>query len=439
MTRGRILLISYYFAPQNVMGAVRPTKLAKYLTRLGWEVTVLCGAGMPGPADPTLARDMAGLHDVRVMREWNPLRDYKARQAGGGASGGGGEARPARQGFKHRAADAVYQYLRWLADRSFGRQARRELTRLRGPFDAVISSYGPYSVHEVAARAKRMGLAARWIADFRDEADVPFAWQRVRLGRYLRGIRREADVLSAVSQGFLEMMGFEDVGRVLSNGFDPEELVAPEPREEPRRLRVAYVGQMIDGRRNLPDRDLTPAFSAFAALIREGALRREELELVYAGGQAHLFLACAKAAGLEDRVLNLGRVPRERSIAIQRSADVLLMASFHTSRQRGILTGKLFEYLMINRPILCCVAGDLTGSGVRQVLLETGAGLCHEQAGGAADDAALLAWLSDLASRWRAGRPLTEGRDAGAVERYAYPALAQTLSDWLDEPCVTKL
>ena len=44
-----ILLISYYFAPQNAIGAVRPTKLAKYLTRMGYEVTVLC-ANLAGEA-----------------------------------------------------------------------------------------------------------------------------------------------------------------------------------------------------------------------------------------------------------------------------------------------------------------------------------------------------------------------------------------------------
>ena len=53
----RILIISYFFAPQNAMGAVRPTKLAKYLSRMGHEVTVLCGPGMNDRRDPTLARD----------------------------------------------------------------------------------------------------------------------------------------------------------------------------------------------------------------------------------------------------------------------------------------------------------------------------------------------------------------------------------------------
>ena len=77
----RILIISYYFAPQNAIGAVRPTKLAKYLTRMGHEVTVLCGPGMNDRRDPTLERDLGELADVRVIHEWNPLRTYKARKA----------------------------------------------------------------------------------------------------------------------------------------------------------------------------------------------------------------------------------------------------------------------------------------------------------------------------------------------------------------------
>ena len=70
----RILIISYYFAPQNAIGAVRPTKLAKYLSRLGHEVTVICGPGLNERRDPTLERDLRERADVRVVFEWNPLR-----------------------------------------------------------------------------------------------------------------------------------------------------------------------------------------------------------------------------------------------------------------------------------------------------------------------------------------------------------------------------
>ena len=60
----RILVISYYYAPQNTIGAIRPTKLVKYLERMGHQVTVLCGGGLDAKVDPTLQRDLEQMKDV---------------------------------------------------------------------------------------------------------------------------------------------------------------------------------------------------------------------------------------------------------------------------------------------------------------------------------------------------------------------------------------
>ena len=173
----RILIISYFFAPQNAMGAVRPTKLAKYLSRMGYEVTVLCGPGMNDRRDPTLARDLAALREVHVIREWNPLRDRRPRPTTPAAATQPSAASP-RGGALHAARDAAYRWLRWQADRSFRRRAVAALDGLTGTYDVVFSTYAPWSVHEIAREAKRRGLARRWIAEFRDEVGTAFAWQK---------------------------------------------------------------------------------------------------------------------------------------------------------------------------------------------------------------------------------------------------------------------
>ena len=41
MNDKRLLVVSYYYAPRNVIGAVRCTKIAKYIQRLGWNVDVV--------------------------------------------------------------------------------------------------------------------------------------------------------------------------------------------------------------------------------------------------------------------------------------------------------------------------------------------------------------------------------------------------------------
>ena len=436
----RILIVSYYFGPQNAIGAVRPTKLAKYLARMGHEVTVICGIGMTGLKDPTLERDMRELKDVHVVREWNPLRAWKARKREQAAASGASKvvAAPKKEASKeasllHRVADAAYLYLWWLADRSFARRAVRELKRLRGPYDAVFSSYAPFSVHEIARKAKRLGIARKWIADFRDEVNLSFGWQAGRKTRYMRMLRQEADVLTAVSQGFLEMMDFQDVGRVLSNGYDREDLPAAGAPAEHAKLRVVYCGVLSEGRRNLASRDITPMFRALRALIDEGALPLERLTLVYAGSEGALFRSQAACCGLEGCVEDHGLVRRDESIRLQQGADILLMASWHTQAQRGILTGKLFEYMMMDKPIVCCMAGDASDSGVKRVLEETGMGLCCEAARAQEDEAALIRYLDEMTRRWKLGMPLLAAKRQAQVDGYAYPELARTLDGWMGE------
>ena len=297
----------------------------------------------------------------------------------------------------------------------------------------VFSTYAPFSVHEIAREAKRRGLAKRWIADFRDEVNLSFQWQAGRKARYLRMLRREADVLCAVSDGFLEMMGFEDVGRVLSNGYDREDLPpAGGKARTDGALRVVYCGTLLEGRRNVAERDVTPMLRALAALIAQGRLDAKALKLVYAGGEGALFRRYAASCGLEACVEDHGLVSREASIALQRGADILLMASWHMASQRGILTGKLFEYMMMEKPIVCCMSGDLPGSGVKKVLAQTGLGLCVEQAAGPDGEEELRRYLATLVDRWRQEKPLLSSKQADEVEAFAYPALAAVLAGWME-------
>lgn len=259
-----------------------------------------------------------------------------------------------------------------------------------------------------------------------------FSWQEGRKKRFLRMIRREADVISAVSEGFLELMDFADCGRVLSNGFDREDLPAAQP-ENHEGLRVVYCGQLRDSRRFMGNRDIAPMFRALRKLVDEGLIQKEELHLIYAGREGELMRQYAASCGLEKCVEDCGQVSREESIRLQRSADILLMASLYMKCQKGILTGKLFEYLMMDKPIVCCMKGDLTGSGVKHVLEKIGMGICCEQAAGQADEEALTAYVRRLILLWREGRSMLEGQNREAVEAYAYPKLAETLASWMNE------
>lgn len=448
----RVLLVSYYFAPQNTIGAIRPTKMAKYLERMGYEVTVICGGGLDEKVDPTLQRDLEGLKDVHLIREWNPLRDraLKKAQAAGAEKAQAGKKEAAASGdaqplntsgvtamikrYLGKALDNVYLYLSWLSDRDFCRLAKREVRRLKQRYDCVLSSYSTISTHEIGWYAKKTGKADKWIADFRDEVNMAFSWQAGRQHRYIQMVRKNADLITAVSYGVLDMMDMEKEGRVLTNGFDREDLpLADQAEQQSGKLRVAYCGYISEGRKNAPHRDLSPMMRTLRALIDEGFLTTEELQLVYAGSQGPLFDQVAAASGLEACVENHGMVSRQASILLQLGADILLMASWHMTGRKGILTGKLFEYMMMNKPVVCCMSGDLTGSDVKDVLETTGIGFCYEQAGGQADQDALYAFVKDVVERKHTGQPLVDTGRMEAINEYSYPELAAKMASWIDE------
>lgn len=434
----RVLMISYYFAPENEIGAVRPTKLAKYLQRQGYEVTVICSDGTRALTDPLLERDLKELRDVHILREWNPVREryVKKQQAKARGAVPAAPAAPVSslgpvKRLLRLAVQKAYVFLIALSDGHFQHLACRELKKLHGQYDAVFSTFSPLSVHMVGRKAKKMGLAKRWIADCRDEISVPLFWMRPWMKWYIRMLEREADIQSGVSYGSLETMGVAGgKGRVLYNGYDNEDLPPALGEKKPNeRFTLAYCGQLGMNRKGMGSRDLTEVFRALRMLIDEGTIGAEELDIIYAGNEGDILRRQAERAGLEERLTDHGLVPRERSLSIQQNADVLMAATWCTPGQKGILTGKLFECMLMQKPVVCTIQGNEPGSDMAKVIRETGMGFCSEAAAGG-DVPGLAAYLRTRIECWRKGE---SGISAGQTERFQYQSLAKQLAQWIEE------
>lgn len=458
-----VLLVSYYFAPQNVIGAVRPTKLAKYLTRMGYEVTVLCGKSVGALRDPLLERDLAELKDVQIVRERSLFRWWKergmqpeapkaltdrpvlpekamaedamraaaARAKAVKAAVTASEAASvpsAAQQKQNRLLNALYLWLFHRGDMAFARACTRKLLKMDQHFDVVFSCYGPLSVHTVARRAKRFRMADRWIADFRDEVSVPFGWQKGWLARYMRRVRKNADVITGVGREMLSLMHLETFGQVLPNGYDLEDAeMNPAARLEDDALTIAYCGQLYAGHS-----DVTPVFEAVRALTDSGECDPEHVRFHYAGQQGAAFTTQAARYGLAASVVDHGMLPRGESLALQRASDALLMATWNTPERRGVITGKLLEYMMADRPVLCCVSGKVPRSEARALIDATGIGIAYEAASAATDAPKLRDYIRGLYQARFSGElsPYAPNRDA--VAAYHYPRIAASLADLID-------
>lgn len=430
----KILLISYFFAPHNNIGAVRPTKLAKYLIRMGHEVTVLCSGGRDGESDPALKRDMANIPNVHVVEEWNPIRDKKrARQKNTAPKAAAAPAMPQRRSLMKKGKDVVYQLIGVASDVSFRHRGWKYIRSLNQHYDVVLSTYGPWSVHHIACKVKRAGMAKHWAADFRDDVTVPFEWMNPWMKHYLRMICRHSDVRIGVSQGIMDKMGLGEDCAVLCNGFDPEDYKSMGGETvKTEKFTLAYCGQLSLGRRDVGNRDVTPIIQALHELVEEKVIAREEIELCYAGNDGAVFEAQAAAGGLADCVRNVGHISREQAMQLQLQANAIMVATWNLAGITGLLSGKLFEALMMNRPVLCSVRGDLPNSAMAQVIGETGAGYCYEEA---VNDGltGMKNYLCTLISMWREGKPAGEDVDRERLAFYSYPQIARRLIGFFDE------
>lgn len=424
----RILIISHCFAPQNKVGAVRATKLTKYLLRMGYEVTVLAGMGISSVTDPLLARDLARMEDVHIVRERSLLRWWKER---GGTSAPGDRPAGKQEGTaKARPLlNALYLFLDGRADAAFTRACIREAKRMGKRYDVVISSYGPPSAHTVANRIKRLGFAHKWIADFRDETSVPFAWQKPGLKRYRRMVVRNADRVTSISEGLLRVMGMEENGRVIYNGYDLEDLAAlAAPPKRTDKLTFIHCGQMYG-----LQRDLSPFFRALSELIREGMIAAGSVALAYAGRDTRGFVKQAADAGLRDCLEGHGFLPRDESLKLQKAAHVLLLPAWNLRHRQGNVPGKLLEYMMLDMPVVCCVSGEIPHSEIAGIIRDTDLGLCYEQANQAEDYPRLKAYLADAIRAFRSGEPMPFSPNRGAIGGFTSEGMARKMANIIEE------
>lgn len=362
----RILLVSYFFAPSNGMGALRVTRLASFLMNAGHDVRVLSAASSGWP--PTLNYDFPNervLRTPQVDINWLPRRLATLRNAasaalkpGSNSSGPGTTPReaPASRStlLLHQASMLYTNALNWPDARAgwlpYAWRAGRRLLRTWRPDLVYASSPPPTCLLVGKLLAARCGVP--WITEFRDRwSDDPYyskpAWRQALEVTLERRIVASAYAIATVSEPWAKRYA-QKYGKptlVVLNGFEPDDYAGRESSgaiHSPS-LEIVYTGSIYPGRR-----DPTPLFHALALAPELQAGVRVHF---YGTSPEHV-LALASKAGVQDQVAIHGHLPRAQAVAVQQQADVLLLMQWNDPREQGNLPGKLFEYLGARRPIL---------------------------------------------------------------------------------------
>ena len=382
----KLLLVTMYFPPAGGGGVQRPLKFATHLPAHGIETHVLAPDDPKWiHADPVVPPTQAWIHRARYVGP-------RARKLADDLHGREGLELLSRQARSlSRRVLVPDENVSWNLTAI---PAALRLVRAEG-IDVVLTTSPPNSVHLVGAAVKRL-TGARWVADLRDSIAL-HPHRRIERAAVrakekaseavARLVARRADAIVAASDAIadearaLEPLGFV---RTILNGADFDDFAGLEYRRGDR-FRITHTGSFF-GRRDprpflsaLADSDLADVVARFVGDFR--AADRE----------------WAATLGLGERLELHPYVPRREALRLQRDSDALLLLIPEAGgRGKGVLSGKVFEYLAAERPILAAVPPE---GAAAELIREIGAGVVAPPD----DVAALTAALSDLHARWSAG------------------------------------
>lgn len=409
----RILLICPFFPPENKIAAVRISKLGSYWAANGHEVRVLTRAG----ADDGLA--VPSIPGLTIHRVADPMMK---------AIAGVQNLKPEKLRFWHRAGAFAYGeavkliwpdiYGRW------ARAARKHATDWDWRPDVVVTSVGPFSALILGSKlAKHFG--AKLAVDYRDLLSIGsyYPYGALRRGvdsaverRHVSKASLLATVSSPLARELEESYGVRTI--VVTNGYDPQDFAHLRYQPLSPELRIAYCGWVIPKRR-----DPLPFLTGVADLLERYPDTRVSVD--FYGPHSGEVAAAIESLGLDRHVTQHGKVTHAESLQIQANSDALLLLLWNDPGERGVLSGKVFEYIGAARPIFMT---GLEDSAAGDLIRENGLGTVSNDPQVIAD--ALYALAEQKRQTGRVDAPASPD-----LERFTRDAQSRNFLDALEELC----
>lgn len=400
----KVLMISYYFPPAGGPGVQRVLKFVRYLPQYGWKPIVLTVRDGSYPnTDLTLLSEVP--EDIAVIRTrtLEPHSFYKMLTGKKRSEGipigfiDVDQASPLEKLSNLVRANLFVPDARigWYP---FAVSAGREILERENP-DLLFTSGTPHSVHLIGKRLKKLS-GKKWLADFRDPwTTIYYNEQLLRFGfvddldRLLeRSVLTNADTITAVSQSLVEELSQRvppETGKyeVLPNGFDEDDFKLVHA-EQTSNFRITYVGNL------LPTQNPPLFWKSLRQLLDDDPDLASRFELFLIGNIDRSALNSLRESGLNRWLTHRQYVPHRTAIEYMVQSTVLFLLIPNVANNKGILTGKVFDYLGARRPIL---ALGPSGGDADKILRETEAGTLVRFD----DENGMRSTLASLVKQWR--------------------------------------
>jgi hypothetical protein len=347
----RILFVTYFFPPYNVIGAVRTGKIAKYLHLSGVDIKVITAKNPPLPVGLPLEIPQ----DRVIATSWIDVNTPAIFLSGMKKSSIAISGFPRASGVKKLLIDS-YKNIVHFPDAQIGwlwaaEKAASEIIEQQRP-DLIYASASPYTSLLVASRlSKKYGIP--WFGELRDlwmdNHNIYRPWLRQKMEAILeRSVLSSAKGLVSVSEQLVETLSnrYKMPTKIIKNGYDEsdyEDITQDFPEKNRNKIQISYMGSIYEGKQ-----DPSVIFEAIGKLGQE----KKYFFINFYGRYNKNIISLAQKYDIEDQIKVHEVVNFKESLRIQKNSDILLLLTWDSPSDYGVYTGKFFEYLASKRPII---------------------------------------------------------------------------------------
>lgn len=353
----KLLIITYYWPPAGGPGVQRWLKFVKYLPDFGVQPIVYI------PENPTYPIIDKGLEkeisEKAIIIKRNIFEPYqlasfflknKTKKISSGII-----PNQKKQSFLEKA-------LLWVRGNIFIPDARflwvnPSVNYLKkyiqeNNIDTIVTSGPPHSLHLIGLQLKQ-DLNIKWLADFRDPWTTIGYHKALKLSAYAKKKHKQLEhqvlnsadtiiVTSKTTKTEFEAITSKPI-EVITNGYDVEK-VDKQPLDQ--KFTLAHIGSFLS------ERNPIILWKALQELVQENQDFKNDFQLKLIGAISQEVLDTISEFKLQDYVQNLGYLSHQEAIEHQRKSQVLLLIEINSEATKSIIPGKLFEYLVSERPII---------------------------------------------------------------------------------------
>lgn len=376
----KLLIITYYWPPAGGPGVQRWLKFVKYLPEFGVQPIVYIPENPTYPIlDEGLVSEVSDKAIILKNKIFEPyqLASFFSKK----------NTRKISSGIiPNKKKQTFFQkMLLWIRGNIFIPDARflwvkpsvKYLKKYiqENQIDTIVTSGPPHSLHLIGLKLKNE-LGVKWFADFRNPWTTIGYHKELKLSSYADKIHKDLErevlntadtiiVTSKTTKKEFQVLTNKPI-EVITNGYDVEKV---EKQTLDAKFSLAHIGSFLS------ERNPKILWESLSELTSEFPDFKSDLEIKLIGAVSQEVLQTISEFSLDTFVTNLGYVSHKEAVSHQRKSQVLLLIEIDSQNTKSIIPGKLFEYMVSERPIVAIGPKD---SDFSDIIKSTNTGVFFE-------------------------------------------------------------